>query len=106
MIPLEASRIEELTPVLQAFAKNGECVFYSILEDEKKCGSSGYLMSSGFKYCKLFQDYNDRNNNEVIIFSKNVIFLILIYKTKGQKMDRFCQSLYNDRVSSADTFKL
>ncbi len=71
---IESSCIEELTPVLQTFAKNGECIFYTVLDDEKQCSHSGnQILALGFKYCKIFQDYNDRNNNEVFRIMKWII---------------------------------
>ncbi|CAF1066486.1 unnamed protein product [Brachionus calyciflorus] len=42
----------------------GDCEFYQELENEKKCGTNGYLSRYGFKYCKKFGENIDSFNKE------------------------------------------
>ncbi|VDI04204.1 Hypothetical predicted protein [Mytilus galloprovincialis] len=40
--------------------QNGDCEFYRCFEDRRQCGSSGYLIGYGYKYCNRFRNlYND-----------------------------------------------
>jgi len=50
--------------VLETLADKGDCQFYNELEAIKKCGTNGYLIGYGGKYCRKFGDnYNSFNED-------------------------------------------
>ncbi|XP_063409998.1 uncharacterized protein LOC134693199 [Mytilus trossulus] len=40
--------------------QNGDCEFYRCFEKRRQCGSSGYLIGYGYKYCARFRNRYDR----------------------------------------------
>jgi hypothetical protein len=51
----------------------GDCNFYNELEKEKKCGSNGYLIKYGLKYCKKFGENINDFNADVSVLALKVL---------------------------------
>ena len=49
---------------LKDLAEIGDCLFYTELEGIKKCGTNGYLINYGYKYCNKFGDNYDSFNQD------------------------------------------
>jgi hypothetical protein len=54
--------------VLSLLANNGDCQFYKELEDKKNCGSNGYPVAYGYKYCVKFGENINSFNDDVCIY--------------------------------------
>ena len=55
--------------VMSLLAKNGDCQFYKELENIKKCGSNGYPIAYGYKYCVKFGENINTFNDDVCIIN-------------------------------------
>ena len=65
--------------VLSLLANNGDCQFYKELEDKKNCGSNGYPVAYGYKYCVKFGENINNFNDDVWCFFYFKINCIYIY---------------------------
>lgn len=54
--------------VLSLLANNFDCQFYKELEDKKNCGSNGYPVAYGYKYCVKFGENINSFNDDVCIY--------------------------------------
>ncbi len=99
--------LSDLSSLLN-FASNGDCEYYSKLESFKNCGTNGYPVGYGYKYCKKFGAFINEFKQDVLTQSKfsHCSFQLKVLQIEGCGLDKCSAKVFDDKPIKEFDFEL